>query len=68
MNDEVIERVLEFSIKVQTNTEKEKLIKFSNIGGFIDSSLSLNHDDYDDLTKIIFKLNCLSYAMEIIDE
>lgn len=68
MNDEVIEKVLGFSIKVQTNTGKEKLIRFSNIDGFIDSSLSLNHDDYDDLTKIIFKLDCLGYAMEIIDE
>lgn len=67
MNDEVIEKVLGLSIKVQTNTGKEKLIKFSNIDGFIDSSLSLKYND-DDLTKITFELNCLGYAMEIIDE
>ena len=68
MNDEVIEKVLEFSIKVQTDTGKEKLIRFTNINGFIDSSLSLNHDDYDYISKIKFELNCLSYAMEIADK
>lgn len=68
MDKEVIEKVLEFNIKVQTNTGKEKSIRFSNIDGFIDSSLSYCNDDCDGLAKVKFAINCLGYTMEIIDE
>ena len=67
MDNERIEEVLEFSIKVRTNTGKEKLICFSDIRHHIGSSLANYHDDYDNLTKIEFKLDCLGYKMEIID-
>ena len=67
MNDEVVEKVLGLDIKVKTNTGKEKIIRLSNIIGHIGSSFAINHDDYDDITKMEFKLDCLGYTMEIVD-
>lgn len=67
MDNERIEEVLEFSIKVKTNTGKEKLICFSDIYYHISSSLANYRDDYDNLTKIEFKLECLDCKMEIVD-
>lgn len=67
MNDEKVDKVLEFSIKVQTNTGKEKIIRLSNINGHIDSSLSIKSDDDDDGVEMKLKLHCLGYTMEIID-
>lgn len=66
MNDEVVEKVLEFSIKVQTNKGREKLIRISDIKHHIGSSLAL-YNDYDDVFKIELKMDCLGYAKEIID-
>ena len=65
MDNEVVEKVLEFNIKVQTNKGQEKIIRIFDIN-HIGSSLSYCHDDYDKLTKIEFKLDCLDYSMEII--
>ena len=65
MTEEKVEEVLEFSIKIRTNTDKEKIIHFFDIISHIDSSLTLCHDDYDDLTQIKFNLNCLHCSMEI---
>lgn len=67
MEDERIEKVLEFYVKVQTNTGKEKLICFSDIYNHIGSSLAHWHDDYDGVHKIEFKLDCLGYSMGIVD-
>ena len=67
MDEERIEEVLEFYVKVRTNTGKEKLIRFSDIRHHIGSSLAYWHDDYDGVTKIEFKLDCLGYSMGIID-
>lgn len=67
MEEERIEEVLEFSVKVRTNTGKEKLICFSDIHHHIGSSLAHWHDDYDGVHKIEFKLDCLGYSMEIVD-
>ena len=65
MDNEVVEKVLEFNIKVQTNKGQEKIIRIFDIN-HIGSSLSCCHDDYDILTKIEFKLDCFDYSMEII--
>lgn len=66
MEEERIEEVLGFNVKVRTNTGKEKLIRFSDIH-HIGSSLAHWQDDYDGVYKIEFKLDCFWYSMEIVD-
>ena len=66
MDDEVVEKVLEFSIKVQTNKGREKIIRISNIKHHIGSSLAIYNDDVDDVCKIEFKMDCFGYTEEII--
>lgn len=67
MNKETIEEVLEFSIKIRTNTDKEKIIRFFDIRQHISSSLTYDYDYDEFLGKIEFELECLGYSMEITD-
>lgn len=67
MDEERIEEVLEFNVRVRTNTGKKKIISFSDIRHHIGSSLANWHDDYDGLYKIEFKLDCFGYSMGIFD-
>lgn len=67
MDEERIAEVLEFSIKVRTNTDKEKIIRWFDLKYPISSSLANCQGDYDNFVKIEFKLECLGYSMEIID-
>lgn len=64
MDDEVIEKVLEFSIKVKTNKGREKSIRISDIRHHIGSSLAMYDDD--GIYKFEFKMDCLGYTKEII--
>ena len=64
-NDEIIEEILGFNIKVRTNTGREKLICFSDIKHHIGSSLALYNED--DLFKIEFKMDCLGFTKEIVE-
>lgn len=64
MNDEVVEKVLEFSVKVQTNKGREKIIHISDIRHHIGSSLAIYDDDGID--KFEFKMDCIGYTKEIV--
>lgn len=65
MDDEVVEKVLEFSIKVQTNKGREKTIRISDIKHHIGSSLAIYNDD-DGIYKFELKMDCFGYTKEII--
>jgi hypothetical protein len=65
MNDEVVEKVVVFSVTVLTNKGREKTIRISDIRYHIGSSLAIYNDD-DDICKIEFKMDCIGYTKEII--
>lgn len=67
MDDEVIEQVLEFNIKVMTNKGVEKEICYSDIKHHISSSISQFKDSSDGITELEFKLKCLGYSISILD-
>lgn len=65
IDEEIIDKVLEFRIKVKTNTGKEKWILFSDIKGYISSALSCKRDD--GAPCIAFNMECCGYTRQIID-
>lgn len=65
IDEEIIDKVLEFRIKVKTNTGKEKWILFSDIKGYISSALSCKRDD--GTPGIEFNIECCGYTRQIID-
>lgn len=69
MNNEIVEKVLGFDIKVLTNKGKEKIICFTDIQGHIGSSLSIENGDYYDMGEkhIELKLDCFGYSMEFVE-
>lgn len=69
MNNERVEKVLGFDIKVLTNKGKEKIIRFTDIQGHIGSSLSIEHGGYYDIGEkhIELKLDCHGYSMEFVE-
>lgn len=69
MNDERVEKVLGFDIKVLTNKGQEKIIRIADIQGHIGSSLSIDRDNYYDMGEkhIELKVDCYGYSMEFVD-
>ena len=67
MDDEIIEQVLEFNIKVMTNKGVEKEICYSDIKQHISSSISQFKDSSDGIIELEFKLKCLGYSISILD-
>ena len=80
-NEEKIEEILSFDVKVRTNNNEEKIIRFNFKNNFkndkyLDSTISINkdyiHDNYfydyvyDCFYTIEIKHKCKSYSMEII--
>ena len=80
-NEEIIEEILGFDIKVRTNNNEEKILRFNFKNDFkndkdLDSTISINkdciHDDYiyncilDCFYTIEIKHKCKSYSMEIL--
>lgn len=69
MNNEKVEKVLGFDIKVLTNKGKEKIIRFTDIQGHIGSSLSIDNGYYYNMGEkhIELKLDCFGYSMEFVE-
>lgn len=75
MDDEMIEKILGFDIKVLTDKGKERTIQFADIKATygLDSTLSINTDINEDfngcckdkVTTIEFKLKCNNYSLVI---
>ena len=76
-NEEIVEEILSFDVKVRTNNNEEKILRFNfKNDKDLDSTISINkdciYDDYiyncilDCFYTIEIKHKCKSYSMEII--
>lgn len=61
---ETPERILGIDILVRTNENKDKVLRISNISGFIGGYLCLPHEDVPKEIKI--DVECLGYSYEVI--
>ena len=64
---EVVEKVLGIDIWARTNKNKDVLIRFSDINGFISGLISQSIEDKEP-KKIKVEVECLDYSAEVIDK
>lgn len=64
--EEIPIEVIGLDIKVRTNKGNEITIQYSDIKGHLCSQLNLDHDYYDNYTKINLVVECFGYKREIL--
>lgn len=67
-NEEIINKVLNVKIEVETNTLKRRTICFSDIKGMLSSELDIEWIDEPNKKMINLHIECLDYSMKIIEE
>lgn len=63
-DDEIVEEIISFDIKVKTNKNKEKIVCFTDFKNS-EESLTINHSDFKPYRQIIVEINCDGYSMGI---
>ncbi len=67
-DEEVIEKLLGIDIRVQTNKDREVILRYSNFKGELDSSIENSFDESRKLKdQFVVKVNCDGYTLEIVE-
>lgn len=63
--EEVPVEVTSLEIKALTNKGNEVVIRYSDIQGHLSSKLTINHDEYDNYTRIKLDVECFGYTRDV---
>lgn len=67
-NEEIIDKVLNVTIEVETNTHKKRTICFSDIKGMLSAGVDIKWIDEPNKKTINLHIECLDYSMKMIEE